>query len=40
MWRAALIWAAVPSVVAGARPGAFGVTQSVGAASGVGASIA
>jgi hypothetical protein len=33
MWRAALIWAAVPSVVAGARPGASVVTQNVGASA-------
>jgi hypothetical protein len=30
MCRAALIWAAVPSIVAGALPGAFVVSQSVG----------
>jgi hypothetical protein len=29
-WRAALSWAAVPSVSTGPRPGAFGVTQNVG----------
>jgi hypothetical protein len=40
MWRAALIWAAVPSVVAGARPGEFGVTQSVGFSAVVGAVLA
>jgi hypothetical protein len=40
MWRVALIWAAVPSVVAGVRPGAFGVTQSVGSSSVVGAIMA
>jgi hypothetical protein len=40
MWRAALIWAAVPSVLAGARPGAYGVVQSVGPASVVGAIMA
>jgi hypothetical protein len=32
-WRAALSWAAVPSVVDGARPGAFGDTQNVGASA-------
>jgi hypothetical protein len=29
-WRAALSWDAVPSVSAGAHPGACGVTQNVG----------
>jgi hypothetical protein len=33
MWRAALIWTAVPSVLAGARPGACGLVQSVGPAA-------
>jgi hypothetical protein len=30
MCRDALIWAAVPSVLAGSRPGAVGFTHSVG----------
>jgi hypothetical protein len=33
MWHAALIWADVPSVLAGVRPGAVGLTHSVGPAS-------
>jgi hypothetical protein len=40
MWQAALIWAAVPSVLAGAHPGACGLVQSVGPASVVVAIIA
>jgi hypothetical protein len=39
-WRAALLWAAVPSVLAGAHPGACGLIQSVGPESVVGEIIA
>jgi hypothetical protein len=40
MFRAALIWADVPSVLHGARPGAVGLTHSVGPSSVAGAIIA
>jgi hypothetical protein len=40
MWRAALIWAAVRSLLAGARPGAGDVVQSIGPALIVGAFMA
>jgi hypothetical protein len=40
MWRAALIWAAVLSVLDGARTGAVGLTHSVGPASVSGAIMA
>jgi hypothetical protein len=40
MWRAALIWAALSSVVAGALPGAVGITHRVGPVSVSGAIMA